>query len=379
MNLPEDQLKAKTLQRRLGDYLIAAEQLTPEQLDEAIEYQCIYGGRLGTSLVELGFVNEELLARILSQQLRLHYIKPELLMDVPQNILDLIPKKFALKYQIVPYHKDQGKLYLAMNDVTNLTVIDELSFQLNHIIIPLAIPEIRLMLALKKHYGLKLSHRFETLEAQLKKRSKAVEKPTAKRVTTDDENEAWPLLGDEEYSGEAANDEPCFGLATSPGDISRTSLFQQLATAENRDDIAKALTAYLGQEFAACGLLMVRSPNVTGWMASFHGAELSGFDQLSIPLNGNSIFSQVVESRSHYLGPVIETPDNCTLLQRFNSKPTQNALIIPLLVRDRLISILYLQDNLEQLELRFAEVQNIAHKTEMSFTLLILKNKILTT
>ncbi|MCK4690548.1 MAG: hypothetical protein KAT20_01990, partial [Desulfuromonadales bacterium] len=102
-------------------------------------------------------------------------------------------------------------------------------------------------------------------------------------------------------------------------------------------------------------------------------------DQLSIPLNGNSIFSQVVESRSHYLGPVIETPDNRTLLQRFNAKPTQNALIIPLLVRDRLISILYLQDNLEQLELRFAEVQNIARKTEMSFTLLILKNKILTT
>ncbi|NOQ52400.1 MAG: hypothetical protein GQ578_09330 [Desulfuromonadaceae bacterium] len=379
MNLPEDQLKANTLQRRLGDYLIAAGQLTPEQLDEAIEYQCIYGGRLGTSLVELGFVNEELLARILSQQLRLHYIKPELLMDVSQNILDLIPKKFALKYQIVPYRKDQGKLYLAMNDVTNLAVIDELSFQLNHIIIPLAIPEIRLMLALKKHYGLKLSPRFESLEAQLKKRSKAVEKPTAKRVMTDDKKEAWPLLGDEEYSGEAANDEPCFGLATSPGDISQTSLFQQLATAGNRDDIAKALTAYLGQEFAACGLLMVRSPNVTGWMASFHGTELSGFDQLSIPLNGNSIFSQVVESRSHYLGPVIETPDNCTLLQCFNAKPTQNALIIPLLVRDRLISILYLQDNLEQLELRFAEVQNIARKTEMSFTLLILKNKILTT
>lgn len=389
MNLPEDQLKANTLQRRLGDYLIAAGQLTPEQLDEAIEYQCLYGGRLGTSLIELGFVTEERLARILSKQLRLHYIKPELLMDVAQNILDLIPIKLAHKYQVVPYRKDRGKLYLAMSDATNLANIDELSFQLNHIIIPLAIPEIRLMLALKKHYGLKLSHRFETLEAQLKKRSKAVEKPTAKMVSTDDENKSWPLLGDEnkswpllgdeEYSREAANDEPCFGPTTSPDDISRTSLFQQLATAENRNDIAKALTAYLGQEFAACGLLMVRSPNVTGWRASLHGAELSGFDQLRIPLNGNSIFSQVVESRSHYLGPVIETPDNRTLLQHFNAKPTQHALVIPLLVRDRLISILYLQDNLEQLELRFAEAQNIAHKTEMSFTLLILKNKILTT
>ena len=55
MDLPEYQLKANALQRRLGDYLLAEEALSPEQLDEAIEYQCIYGGRLGTSLVELGF------------------------------------------------------------------------------------------------------------------------------------------------------------------------------------------------------------------------------------------------------------------------------------------------------------------------------------
>ena len=42
------------------------------EVDEAIEYQCIYGGRLGTSLIELGLINEEHLAQILSKQLKLH-------------------------------------------------------------------------------------------------------------------------------------------------------------------------------------------------------------------------------------------------------------------------------------------------------------------
>jgi hypothetical protein len=49
-----------------------------------------------------------------------------------------------------------------------------------------------------------------------------------------------------------------------------------------------------------------------------------------------------------------------------------------LIVRDRLVSILYIQGNLENLERCFTKMQNIADKIKMSFSLLILKNKILT-
>ncbi len=381
MDLPEYQLKTNTLQRRLGDCLLAEGILQPEQLDEAIEYQCIYGARLGTSLVELGFVTEEHLAQVLSQQLKLHYIKPELLMNVPAPILNLVPKKLAHKYRIVPYHKEGRRLFLAMNDASNLADIDELSFQLDHIIIPLAIPEIRLMLALKKHYGLELSPRFESLSANLKRRAQATTKAAAMTdsATKTQADEAWPLLGDEAYAGEEATDDAYFNFETPPLELSHTSLCQQLAAAADRNDIARALINYLGQEFSASALLMARPTCISGWLANAGGIEPNNFDQLSLSLREHSVFSLVVKNKKDYLGPVADTPQNTKLLSFFKTTPPQDALIIPLQVRDRLVCILYIQDQLKVLQGRISELQNLAKKAEMAFTLLILKNKILTT
>lgn len=161
--------------------------------------------------------------------------------------------------------------------------------------------------------------------------------------------------------------------------MSLTSLSQQLAAASDRNDIARSLINYLAQEFSTSALFMVRSTIVTGWLAQHKNMEPAGFDLLNIPLQEQSVFNQVVNSKSHFLGSVADTPQNRNLLAFFDSKPPQTALIIPLLVRDRLVGLLYVQDNLELIEKRFTELQNLARKMEMSFTLLILKNKIMTT
>jgi len=124
---------------------------------------------------------------------------------------------------------------------------------------------------------------------------------------------------------------------------------------------------------------MVRPNMVTGWLAQQGNSEVSGFEQLNIPLHEASVFNLIINSKAHFLGAISDTPQNRQLLKQFNSQPPQTALIIPLLVRDRLVSILYIQDRLEELEKHFTELQNLARKAEMSMTLLILKNKILTT
>jgi len=104
--------QSETGQRLLGEHLLKSGFLKSDQLEEAIEYQCIYGGKLGTSLIELGFVSEDQLAKTLSRQLKLHYIRPERLMDVPESLLSLIPSDIAQKYLVVPYRKNGKKLYL---------------------------------------------------------------------------------------------------------------------------------------------------------------------------------------------------------------------------------------------------------------------------
>jgi hypothetical protein len=54
---------------RLGELLLEEKLISREQLEEALETQVVHGGRLGTNLVELGFLKEVDLARVLG---RLH-------------------------------------------------------------------------------------------------------------------------------------------------------------------------------------------------------------------------------------------------------------------------------------------------------------------
>ncbi len=393
MNLPEQKNSRNSNPRRLGECLLAEGLINTTQLDEAIEYQCIYGGKLGTSLIELGLVDEEQMARVLSRQLHLHYIKPDRLMNVPPAILDLIPDRIALRHQVVPYHEEGRKLYVALNDSGNLKLIDELSFQLNHIIIPLAIPEIRLLLALKKHYGMLLTPRYETLAVQMQRRKLAARKqrPQSQQQAAQQHPQAgpvktalrelpaeddWPLLGDADLGDEDQIAEPySTATAAAPAEES-TDILHRLAEARERDDIGRAVIEHVRSRFPECTLFVVRDKTATGWIGSRQDAD-ANFELLTFDLQEQSILSPVMSNRSHYLGAVIDTAQNRQLIDYFRCSLPQYALVVPLTVQERLVSILYVQGPLEKLESHFADLLYVTGKAEMAFKMLILKNKIL--
>mgnify|MGYP005843762191 CR=1 FL=1 len=385
-------------QRRLGEHLLAEGLLNEEQLHEAIEYQCIYGGKLGTSLIELGLVDEEQMARVLSQQLNLHFIKPHFLMNVRSDTLALVSEKIALKHHIVPYHQDGKKLFSALYDATNLQLIDELSFQLNHIIVPLAIPEIRLMLALKKYYGLRLTPRYETLAVQLNRREQATRKSIGKEKPqvviaaatesqplqeprpSDETGDAsqWPLLGDQEFPEGAASGTYPGAVETAESTHKAPDIRLQLANSKNRNDIAGALITALQVTFPHCGLVMVRKETISGWMASGNKPR-EQFEQLSFPGHAESIFNQVVNTDAEVLGPLSDSEHDRRILQFFDSTLPQTAFAVPLRVQQRLVSILYIQGPAEQLSRHLNDIHRLTEKAELAFKLLIIRNKILTT
>jgi type IV pilus assembly protein PilB len=53
---------------KLGELLVRANLITPEQLKEALELQKKEGGRIGSKLVKLGFVTEDNIVSFLSKQ-----------------------------------------------------------------------------------------------------------------------------------------------------------------------------------------------------------------------------------------------------------------------------------------------------------------------
>ena len=53
---------------KLGQLLIEGSLITVEQLNNALEEQAKNGGRLGTTLINMGVINEEQLINFLSKQ-----------------------------------------------------------------------------------------------------------------------------------------------------------------------------------------------------------------------------------------------------------------------------------------------------------------------
>lgn len=145
---------------RLGEFLVRYGHVTRQELRLALEQQEIFGGRLGTNLVRLGVISEDRLAVALSQLLQIPCVSRQRLQQIPPAVLDLVDRKVANKYLVLPFAVQGQRLSLATGGVTNLRDLDELAFITGRVVNPFVVPEILLLRALKHHYGIALQGRF---------------------------------------------------------------------------------------------------------------------------------------------------------------------------------------------------------------------------
>ena len=112
---------------RLGELLVRHKLIDEKQLAKALEEQKVQGGRLGASLVKLGFVKEDDLASFLSKQ----YGVPSINLaefEIDATVIRLIPPEVAQKYQIIPINRAGSTLIIAMSDPSNIFAIDDIKF-----------------------------------------------------------------------------------------------------------------------------------------------------------------------------------------------------------------------------------------------------------
>ncbi len=113
--------------KRIGDLLLNAGVITEEQLNQALAEQKNNPGRLGSTLVRLGFVSNEELMNFLSVQLGTPAVD---LNDIKINpeVLKLIPADLASKHLILPINRIGSTLIVATCDPTDLSAIDDIKF-----------------------------------------------------------------------------------------------------------------------------------------------------------------------------------------------------------------------------------------------------------
>ncbi len=140
---------------RLGDLLVSQNIITQEQLDKGLELQKGSGRKLGETLVEEGIVNDEVLARVLAEQLGMEMIDLQNLV-IPDEVLSLVPPNILKKNLLVPFEFDPnnaGVIRVAMADPLDLTALDDIGIITNLQAEPAVATQRSIMLALDQYYG----------------------------------------------------------------------------------------------------------------------------------------------------------------------------------------------------------------------------------
>ena len=366
---------------RLGDLLLQQGLVSTAQLEEALKYQVIFGGKLGTNLIEMGILEEDELAQALSQQFCVPAISAEEVMNVEAQVLALLPRELVEKHSVVPLKQEGRRLTLLMPDPGNFQLIDDLSFRTGLIIKPVVAAEIRLILALEKHYNIGRDRRYVhvTKKIATKRPAPAPPVPTPAaapppppspqpEVTKEPELEfSLPDLDENEELAEIAPLEEI---------LDRETLALYLADARDRDDVLDSIASYLSHEYARVALFLVRGNVAHGWKASVDQQDLPDFKQAQFPLDEPSILKTVAETSSFLLGPIPRTPFNSMFLQEIGGRVPQTALLVPLLMMGRVVGIIYVDGQGEELAEKLFELQKITIKAAMAFEILVLKNKI---
>ncbi len=113
--------------QKLGNFLVRAGLITPEQLENALQEQKANGGMLGSNLVKMGYIEEAELMEFLSKQFGVPSTDPSKL-DVDPEVIEMIPGNIVHKYKIVPISLEGQTLTIAMVDPSNIFIIDDIKF-----------------------------------------------------------------------------------------------------------------------------------------------------------------------------------------------------------------------------------------------------------
>src|SRR5947209_19051115 len=120
---------------RLGELLTKASLITQDQLKEALKMQKETGGKLGETLIRLGFVSEEDITECLSQQFGVPSINLAHF-EIDNSVIKLIPAEVARKYNILPVNKTAATITIAMAAPTHVCAIADSEIMTGYSVAP---------------------------------------------------------------------------------------------------------------------------------------------------------------------------------------------------------------------------------------------------
>jgi hypothetical protein len=294
-------------EHRIGEILVDMRACTPQELQAALQTQSIFGGRLGTNLLELGIVDERQLAAALS---RAHGIPCLEEGDEPDaDALAAVPAELVERFGIVPIRSDDRHLRVAVIDPRDLASLDDLAFATGKKIETVVAPEARLWALMRRHYGI-----------DKKLRGLAV----------DDDLEAAP--GREAALGRSEDERTRV--------ISHAEALRLIDLMDDPVVLSALLVRGAASSVGRAVFLKSHADRAVAWLGS--GRLLSrDVRGVEVPLGRESIFSAAHDLRAPVLAPVVASPVTAKFYDALDGPLPMNAYVAPLLLRGRAVALLY--------------------------------------
>jgi hypothetical protein len=312
---------------KLGEVLVQQGLITRQQLNLALERQVVFGGRIGTNLIELRILTEEEFKNFLSKYYKLHAVTNEMIASISEEAMHALDQELIDKQKIIPLMKEGKRLHCAFLD-PDIEKIDELRFVTGFDIIPYAIPEMRFLDVLERYYGKKLKKRsYVSFVDRFNPKTEALD-------TID-------------------------------------SIKKAFSSVDNAEEIVDILLRGAYKIVKRVAVFKIRDDNIIFWKAK--GLCIEEFE---IAKEESSILSGVIKRNNFYRGPVHDPQLNAPLIEILSGMP-RDALIIPLSVRKKVIALLYCDNgNDAVLDASIAYLSKIASMASLAFEIVTLKEKI---
>ena len=421
---------------KLGQLLVARGWITVQQLTRALKNQNVAGGRLGTCLLEMDALSEELLLKGLSEQHGVPAAALDDLRGIPEEVLELIPDKLARRLRSVPFRVEGSRLDLAVTDPRNLSAQDEIAFASGKRVKVFVAPEIRILEALEKYYGEECPSRFGMVLDRLNRARFLWEKPapapepeitqplldhpfaTPPKIKLPPHlpdlppppvppaplplrtvepvprmaaampvvarqpvaapspapvaspvpalaagavaaTEAAPApvpppappaprprsvaLTPEERAelGAFSWVEPAAADRSLPAPVSLEEAEEALAKAGDLDEVGQLLLAFLGRTYRRAALFHVTRDRVAGWRIHGAGVDREAFAQFSTGFDQPSLFLNLRQGSSLYLGPLPPMPAHRQLARAWGGDLPRDCVLLPVRIKERMVLVIY--------------------------------------
>lgn len=339
---------------RLGELLVAQRLVTAAQVEEGLETQVVHGGRLGTNLVELGFVAEADLARVLGQQHGLPYASGEMVPD-PQA-LAVAERQFYDDQDVLPMRVDATRLTVAVLHPNQMKALEVLGFRASKRVVAVVIPEFRMNQLLRKYTrAFRPLRPIDVNTLRPPKRESGDGPRPAEVGDLINEGDFAKLYAsamaeapdtDEVLVGQVVEDDAPRPSAPSPPEVEPAPLTfaeaqRLLQTSGDRHDIARTVLRFARSKFQRALLLGVRGDLVTGWVGMGQGVSARAVQRIGVSLREDNTLTLVRNLRSHFVGPMKPSPGMDVFYAQLGGAYPKTAVVMPLLVRGKPVHLLY--------------------------------------